>query len=263
MQNTNDSVHSLEAIFMRVQKVVHNKYPNHVIYSAIRYVPWAIGGLSLFLLVAGLVWYRDITNEKVRVFSTNEWVPFRTYTPEIESALDLLATVRPDQYEYVRSNGVPLQHLPAGKFTNFGCNADSHGCTNANSGAIAIDATQKTDSILNAAVISHELVHVQHGDSSHESARHSARRHTFLSHQEAEAHMTGNWTLLQLSHGLRPTFKSWAAMWGGFVSDFLFCSAPFLLMLLALAVELWLVYLVAKLPPKLVARAALSPSAPI
>ena len=245
---------------MSVQQVVNSKRFNHAIHSTMRYVPWTIGVLFVFLLVAGLVWYHDITNEKVRVFNKNGWVPFRTYTPEIERALDLLATVRPDQYEYVRSNGVPIQHLPAG---NFSCNADSHGCTNVNSGAIAIDETQTTDSILNAAVISHELVHVQHGDSSHELSRHSARRHMFLRHQEAEAHLTGNWTLLQLSYGLRPTVKSWAVMWGGFVFDFVFYSAPFLSMLVALAVGLSLAYVVAKLPPKLVARPDLSPSPPI
>ncbi len=238
---------------MTIQQAVSGKRAHHPLRAAAGYVLGAIGGVCALLILMGTSWwYNAVTDLGVRAVDKGNWMPFRAYTPEIERALGLLSTVRPDQYEYIKRNGVPIQQLPTTKFNDFGCNArTAYGCTNLDLGAIAINETQKEDAIFQAAIISHELVHIQHGDSSHELGGHSARYHFFLRYPEAEAHLTGNWTLLRLSRGTRPTFKNCVDMWGRFIFELVVYALPFLLVILSLASGVLLLYGFWKILPKI------------
>ena len=139
------------------------------------------------------------------------WIPFRTYSPDIERALNALVPIHLDQYEYIRRNGVPIYQLNPKEYSKFGigCNvATTIGCTS--EGAIFLNDVAgrqifpmdrvQSDVAFRAAIISHEVVHVQHHDPNGPSSSHPAWQHRYIRAEEGEAHVTGNWTLLRLVH---------------------------------------------------------------
>lgn len=214
----------------------------------------------VYLTFAGAAfWYEGIKIPKVPVNKTG-WVPFRTYSPAIENALSLLAEANPGQYEYIRHNGISIRQLTPEEFLKSGCRGKGiYGCTSRETGIISINEKEQVDAAFQAAVISHEVVHVQHSDPLDAHSRHSLGLHIFFQHEEAEAHLTGNWTLTRLARRRRLNVRGWLNMWLTVTGEFFVYFAPFSLVVLSGAWICFLFYAFRKMLPPILAKARRPP----
>ena len=187
--------------------------------------------LVLTYLEAKKFWYGDWRGH---VENKSSWIPLRSYSPQIEGGLALLARVNPAQNEYIRHNGVPIRSAEDEVFARAGFPTWVHAYTEDQSGTIFIRQRMTADPAIVAAILSHEVVHVEHGDPLHPFAYHSRWRHMLLRGEEAEAHLSGDWTLFQL------TPLSGHAM---DKLEFVFYIAPFTESLVGIAVAAWLIRL--------------------
>ena len=130
-------------------------------------------------------------------------VPWNLYSPRIDNALAVLNRVRPDQVQYLRQKRIPIVVLEREAFYNrFG---NSRAQTE-NRSAIYVDGRYGRNAERLAAALSHEEVHVEHGDRGRRAGQHGRLRHWVLEGEEDEAHWQGDMTLLRTA-GL----ASWTA----------------------------------------------------
>lgn len=163
-------------------------------------------------------WHED-TGPRLR--RTSEWLPGRTYAPEIEAALRLLQCSDAGKGSYLRSRGVPIHVLTPAVMAASGCPAGSLGCTRkANSSINVLSRTVNQPAAL-AAVLSHEITHVMTHDPDDPPPTRSVLRRIFGRNEEATAHVAGIRTAKALH------VPQWGGVLGGWALEYLVWYWPF------------------------------------
>jgi hypothetical protein len=136
-----------------------------------------------------------------RIHQDNRWGPSSgeqqacrvsdAYTQTVQQALRLLAQVDADGADYLSNHPVRITEMDGSEFGK--CNRGHHESVNAVTtpdSNIFINVSRSDTVAMKAAVVSHEVVHVEHGDRSHPRSQHSLLRHILI-HEEGEAHWAG------------------------------------------------------------------------
>ena len=152
---------------------------------------------------------------------TAEWIPGRQYPPEIEQALQLLARSDPSKVTYLRSYGVPIHALTPREMAVSGCPAGSLGCTRKANSSVNVNALALGQSPALAAILSHEIAHVQTHDPIHPLPKRSLLQRIFGRNEEATAHVAGLRTANRLH------VPEWRGILGGWPIEYLVWYWPF------------------------------------
>lgn len=129
-------------------------------------------------------------------------------SPRIAAALALLRRIDPQSVAYVQERQVRISELTTTELEScFPAHGQSFGLTDAN-GRVFVNGSRATSDRLVAAVVAHELVHDQHGDSGHQLSHHDERFHWWFP-EEAEAHGRGADAALTLGAVTTGVVASW------------------------------------------------------
>ena len=174
------------------------------VYRKFVQIGWTVAALSfgvLFLLNVTAIMTE--TQRCEREPNKPSGLLWKRYSTPIENALAVLNGVCPDQVRYLRKHRVPLIVLEHEAFyKRFG---NSRARTE-NRSAIYIDERYGGDAAHLAAALSHEEVHVEHGDRGTRAGQHGRLSHWVFEGEEDEAHLQGDMTLFRTA-GL----ASWTA----------------------------------------------------
>ncbi len=168
---------------------------------------------SLFVIVVFLVpfTYRtipDMKQQHVSTFSRENWRPGRTYLPQIEDALAILAQYAPDQAATVRNCGMPIDIADSSQMNALHMPNSRLAETMTTSGNIYINHKTTNTAPRIAFALYHELVHVQYGIHDTNVYPSSPIARILGRSEEADAHMR----TLRFAWRLRNTYPD-AAHW--------------------------------------------------
>ena len=126
------------------------------------------------------------------------WSSGRQYRSELEDGLAILNQIEPRQVAYLRSRGNPILFIPCANWRR--------GYTSNPEGVVHICQQYRSDPVEIAAVLSHEIVHLERHDPDTRPSEHSFLRRFLGYTEEQEAH----WQSLKTGSRLWPKHHS---MW--------------------------------------------------
>ena len=140
-------------------------------------------------------WHEDTTGPLV---ATNEWIPNRVYSAEIERGILALSQSDPAKVSFLRERGIPIHLLTPAQMASSGCPAGSIGCTRHTDSSINVVATAAVFPVSLAVVLSHELTHCRLHDKALGLVVPSPWSRLFWRNEESQAHVAGLTTARRL-----------------------------------------------------------------
>ena len=158
------------------------------------------------LFVAQVMFYQVVYFERVSwhedktppLAVTSDWVPNRTYSPEIERGIAALSLSDPEKVSFLRDRGIPIHVITPTQMAASGCPAGSIACTRHADSSINVVASAASSPVALAVVLSHELTHCRIHDKVLGLAVPSVWNRLLWRNEESKAHVAGLTTARRL-----------------------------------------------------------------